>query len=70
MPESARTATPDRWTLGSDALSRVLNLADPPSRLALSPLTHVGMPPTLRSARYSAPGESDLNALAVKEDTS
>jgi len=22
-PESVRTATPDRWTLGSDALSRV-----------------------------------------------
>ena len=49
------TVTRDRWTLGSRALSRTLNLADALDRLALSPLTRVGAPRTLRSARRPAP---------------
>jgi hypothetical protein len=64
-PESARTATHDRWTLGSDALSRVLNLADPPSRLPLSSLTHVGVPPTLRCAGCPAPASLPAHAEAL-----
>jgi len=44
MPESVRTATRDRSTLGSRALSRTLNLPDALGRLTLSPLTRVGKP--------------------------
>jgi len=43
-PESVRTATHDRSTLGSRVLSHPLSLTDALGRLTLSPLTRVGMP--------------------------
>jgi len=52
MPESVRTATQDRWPLGSrwcgggsydPPLRYTLNLAEALGRLTLSPLTFVGM---------------------------
>ena len=65
-------ATHDRWTLGSDALTRVLSLADALSRLTLSPLTRVGMPPTLRCARCPAPASlsAHVEALTIPDHKS
>jgi hypothetical protein len=63
-PESTRTATHDRSTLGSGALTRTLNLAEALSRLLLSPLTFVGMPPTLRFVTYPAPA-----AMGTRRDS-
>jgi hypothetical protein len=64
-PKSTRTATQNRATLGSRALSRTLNLAETLGRLVLFPLTRVGMARTLRSVRCPAPAERDSHARSV-----
>ena len=53
-PESVRTATHGRSTLGSRVLTHPLNLTDALGRLTLSPLTRIGMP-RIASLRETRP---------------
>ena len=58
MPESVRTATHDRSSLGSRVLTHPLNLAEALGRLTLSPLTPVGKP-RIASLRETRPPTAD-----------